>query len=401
MTRAGSQVAQYRLGEPLGEGGMGVVYRAEDLTLKREVAIKFLQRSDDGQARARFLREARAAGGLDHPNIGTVYEVGESDGAPYFVMPLYPGETLRERLARGRLSINEMVSVAQQLCRALAAAHRANIVHRDLKPGNVMLLPDGSVKLLDFGLAKVVSVDDDTLTQDGAILGTLAYMAPEQLRHQDGVDARADLWSLGAVMYEMLAGKPPFGFGPAATVVGRILTENPAPLEGFLGEVATQLLRKDARKRPSLAEIERRLASRKTSQKGLWVGGAIVLTVGMLGLAAVAARQPPAAPATFPAEMTTEDRDRAVALYASANQKFDAKDFSGAADDFEASYALSHEAGLLYNAAQNFRLAKQPGRALVFYEAYLRAGDVSPELRKEVEFRIAEMRQAIKAARPF
>ena len=224
----GQVVSQYRVHEVLGSGGMGVVYRAEDVRLGRSVALKFLlpQYSLDAAAKERFLQEGRAASALDHPNVCTVYGVGETDrGHLFLAMACYEGETLKTRLSRGAIPIPEAVSVARQILLALGAAHDAGIVHRDLKPGNVLLLPDGSVKIVDFGLAKV---GDLALTGPGLRPGTVAYMSPEQL---DGtaVDHRTDLWSLGVVLYEMLAGRRPFGAGHDLSTVYAILHDEPAP----------------------------------------------------------------------------------------------------------------------------------------------------------------------------
>src|SRR4051812_995452 len=279
---------------------MGVVYRAEDEKLRRAVAIKFLAAGrDHADARTRFLREARAASSLDHPNIGTVYEIGEADGAPFIVMALYEGETLRKRLERP-LSSDEVVAIAVQLCRALGNAHQAGIIHRDLKPANIMLLADGTVKLLDFGLAKLTSIDESSLTKEGAILGTLASMAPEQLK-SGAIDARADLWALGAVLYEMLSGAPPFGIGPAATVVGRILAENPAPLPSTvpssLAALCRRLLAKDPSRRLESAAVVENLLSRRAAPRGdgrgLLIGVGVVLAAAGFG-AVVMTRSPSA-----------------------------------------------------------------------------------------------------------
>ncbi len=268
---AGSRVGRFLVVGPLGRGGMGVIYRALDERLGRPVALKLLnaERAGDGLARARFLREARTASTIDHPNIGTVYEVGEHEGQPFIAMALYPGESLRERLQRGPPTVDEVVSIANQLAEGLTAAHAAGVVHRDLKPANVMLLPDGQVKLLDFGLAKVTSSDDESsLTRDGAILGTLAYMAPEQLRGSASVDERADLWSLGAVLYELLGGRPPFGGGPATTLISSVLGDAPPPLPPSvppdLAAVTLRLLEKLPQRRiASAAEVARLLARRQ------------------------------------------------------------------------------------------------------------------------------------------
>ena len=204
----GRSVSHFRVLEPLGAGGMGVVYRAEDVTLGRTVALKFMlpNYTIDDTAEARFLREARSVAALDHPNICTVHEAGTSeDGLLYLAMAYYPGETLQGRLTRlGALSVEQALDIAAQIARGLACAHAVGIIHRDLKPANVMLTTDGTVKILDFGLAKT---RDQTMTASGVLMGTVAYMSPEQLV---GVtDARSDLWSLGVMLVEMLTGRHP------------------------------------------------------------------------------------------------------------------------------------------------------------------------------------------------
>jgi tetratricopeptide (TPR) repeat protein/predicted Ser/Thr protein kinase len=226
---AGRTLSHFRVLEPLGAGGMGVVYRAEDTRLHRPVALKLPLPSHrvDTSTKQRFLREARSAAALDHPNVCSVYEVGESeDGLLFLAMALYRGETLKDLLDRdGRLPIERVVEIGRQIAQGLAAAHEAGIVHRDLKPGNVMLLPNGPVKILDFGLARArVS----SRTDSRRLLGTAAYMAPEQIRG-DPVDARADLWALGVVLYEMLTGRIPFQGEHEVSLAHAIVHEEPIP----------------------------------------------------------------------------------------------------------------------------------------------------------------------------
>lgn len=238
---------------------MGVVYRAEDLRLHRAVALKFML-SDyaiDDTAAARFLREARSVAALDHPNICTIHEVGESeDGHLFLAMSHYTGETLRERLtARGYLSVGEALDVASQIARGLACAHGAGIVHRDLKPANVMLTTDGTVKILDFGLAKR---RDQTMTATGAVMGTVAYMSPEQLVG-DAVDARSDLWSLGVVLFEMLTGRHPSRTDDATGTLTRHVSTHDAPAvrpesSAALARLLERLLRKDPAERYQRAD---------------------------------------------------------------------------------------------------------------------------------------------------
>ncbi|MGI9182495.1 MAG: protein kinase domain-containing protein [Longimicrobiaceae bacterium] len=224
---AGHTLSHFRVLQPLEAGGMGVVYRAEDTRLGRAVALKFLlpQYTLDPSAKQRFLHEARTAGALDHPNLCTIYEVGEAeDGRLFLAMPLYPGETLKARLARdGPLPVSEALAIAQQIAQGLACAHAAGIVHRDLKPGNVMLLPDGTVKILDFGVAKA---RDLSLTQSGEHPGTVAYMAPEQVRSRP-VGPHTDLWALGVVLYEMLTGRRPFIGEHESAIAHAIVNDEP------------------------------------------------------------------------------------------------------------------------------------------------------------------------------
>jgi serine/threonine protein kinase len=231
----GKTVSHYRILEAIGSGGMGVVYRAEDLRLGRQVALKFLPRdiSADAEAIGRFRREARAASALNHPNICTIYDVDEADGMQFIAMELLEGETLRERIARGPLELTQAVRIAAQIADALDAAHVRQIVHRDIKPANIFLTRRDTTKLLDFGLAKLGAATSDsassadTLTRPGISMGTIAYMSPEQARGED-VDARSDLFSLGAVLHEMVTGKSMFPQGsPTAIVFDAILNRQP------------------------------------------------------------------------------------------------------------------------------------------------------------------------------
>ncbi|HKH48059.1 MAG TPA: serine/threonine-protein kinase, partial [Thermoanaerobaculia bacterium] len=240
---AGQQMGPYRLLREIGGGGMGTVYEAEDARLGRRVAIKLLppEYSRDRKAKERFLREARAAAAVDHPNLCTVHDVGESDGRLYIVLSFYEGETLRERIRRGPLPIAEAREIAIQVARGLARAHEAGIVHRDIKPANVILTRRGEAKILDFGIARLGG-DDASLTRTGASWGTPAYMSPEQARGER-VDSRTDVWSLGVMLYEMLAGRRPFGGESMEAVIAAILTQKPEPLERVRPEVPKELAR--------------------------------------------------------------------------------------------------------------------------------------------------------------
>jgi Flp pilus assembly protein TadD len=247
---------KYRIVRRLGRGGMGVVYEAEDLHLHRTVALKFLPAglTADPEARERFVHEARAASGLDHPNICTIHDVDETeDGGLYIAMACYPGETLKERLARSAPAPAEAVRVAAEIAEGLAKAHEHGIVHRDIKPGNIMVTTDGLVKILDFGLAKLAG--EARLTRPGTTVGTVAYMSPEQARGDD-VDARTDLWSLGVILYEMAAGALPFGRDSERAVLHAIVHEEPRAVKdlrpGFpaeIGGVIRKALAKDPDRR--------------------------------------------------------------------------------------------------------------------------------------------------------
>ena len=226
---AGTEVSHYHVLERLGGGGMGVVYKARDTKLDRTVALKFLPPylSTDADAKARFIHEAKAASALDHPHIGTIYEIDETaDGRLFIAMAYYPGETLKQKVARGPVPAAEAQGYAEQMAEGLAAAHAAGIVHRDVKPANVLVTERGRVKVVDFGLAKVAGTE---LTRGGAALGTVAYMSPEQTRGE-AVDARTDLWSLGVVLYELLTGARPFGGENDRTLIHAIRHDAPVPV---------------------------------------------------------------------------------------------------------------------------------------------------------------------------
>ena len=236
---AGDVLAHYRVLSPLGSGGMAQVYLAEDIRLGRQLALKVLSHRAIARRRApaRFEREARAISALNHPNILTIYDVGSADGMQFIATEYIDGVTLRQMLDGGRLAIDRALDIAIQIGQAVAAAHDAGVIHRDLKPENVMVRADGYVKVLDFGLAKLMGVplggveDDPTQlveTRDGIVMGTFNYMAPEQARGGD-LDARADLFALGVLLYEMLAGQPPFKGATAADVIGALLFREPQP----------------------------------------------------------------------------------------------------------------------------------------------------------------------------
>jgi serine/threonine protein kinase/tetratricopeptide (TPR) repeat protein len=226
----GRRIRQYLVEERLGTGGMGVVYQARDERLGRQVALKFLppHLKADPDAKSRFVAEARAAAALDHPSVCAIHEIGETeDGQLFIAMPLYDGETLRARLDRGRLTFDEALPIALQVARGLGHAHEAGIVHRDVKPSNIVVLPDGAAKILDFGIAQIhAQIQDRSLTAPQTLIGTISYMSPEQA-NGGPVDWRSDIWSLGIVMHEMLTGVRPFHGDDRDAVRQAIVTEDP------------------------------------------------------------------------------------------------------------------------------------------------------------------------------
>jgi len=238
----GARVGPYEILAPLGAGGMGEVYRARDTRLAREVAIKALPGAfaSDPERLRRFEREARAASALNDPNILTVHDVGTHEGSPYLVTELLEGKTLRELVREGALPVARAVDFATQIARGLAAAHERGIVHRDLKPENLFLTRDGRMKILDFGLARLVqpealgqdSSEASTLTkatEAGAVMGTVGYMSPEQVRGELA-DVRSDVFAFGCVLYEMLTGEGAFARPTAAETMTAVLRDEPRPL---------------------------------------------------------------------------------------------------------------------------------------------------------------------------
>ena len=225
----GRKVAQYTVLEPLGSGAMGLVHKARDERLGRHVALKFLPPHlvAEPDARQRFLLEARAAAALDHPNICTIHEIGgTADGQPFIAMALYDGETLKTRLERGPLILDAAIAIGIQIANGLAKAHESGVIHRDVKPSNIMLLADGAVKILDFGVARIA---DESFALHESTVGTAAYMSPEQARGEK-VDFRTDIWSLGVVLYEMIASARPFVGDGTLALRDRVLTAEPTPL---------------------------------------------------------------------------------------------------------------------------------------------------------------------------
>jgi len=347
----GTTVAHYEIVERLGQGGMGVVYRAEDLRLKRTVALKLLRArgQDDARAKDRLLIEARAAAALDHPNICTIYEVGETaEQQPFIAMGFYEGETLQQLLQRGPLAPSVALDYASQIARGLAAAHKRGIIHRDVKPGNIMITANGVVKLLDFGVARLVDVD---VSHENVTPGTIAYMAPEQVTSRK-VDQRTDLWALGVVLYEMCTGGRPFVGEHAGAILYSILHDSPAPVSsGRLQRVILSLLAKDPDQRYQDAEaLLADLASppglaaprRRWRRHAAWYGIAALVALGIFA-ALPGASAPTVSDRRIAAQDLYNQGQRDV-LFRSASGRQQAEGFFRQAIAVDSTYVPAHAA---------------------------------------------------------
>src|ERR1044072_9002220 len=303
---AGQQIGQYTIVDLIGRGGMGEVFLDKDPALNRQVAIKLLPLDctrDEHQLR-RFLNEAQAASALNHPNILTVYQLGDYDVLQFIVTEFVEGETVRELISGAPLELPQIIDIAIQITSALAAAHKAGIVHRDIKPENLMVRPDGYVKVLDFGLAKLAEqtelvVDPNKLANpnlsSALLMGTIRYMSPEQARGQH-LDARTDIYSLGAVLYEMIAGRPPFENRDRQDLVKSIVETKPIALKSYRGDIPSALngsvdkaLRKDREQRYQsaesfLIELKTLRADMQPNQRRLMFAAASMLFIGLGGL---------------------------------------------------------------------------------------------------------------------
>jgi eukaryotic-like serine/threonine-protein kinase len=320
--RTGTQIGSYTIVDFLRAGGMGEVYKAADTRLDRIVAIKFLPSAlaNDAVALDRFRREARAASALNHPHICTVHDIGDYQGRPFFVMELLEGQSLNEHIAGKPIPISELVDFAVQICDALKAAHAKGIIHRDIKPANIIVLPNGKIKVLDFGLAKLVEeshsasttatltdtevIGAATTTRPGRLMGTPAYLSPEQARGE-AVDARTDIFSFGLMLYEMATGRPTFRGQTSGELINAILCETPVKpsalnraVPSSLERIILKALEKNRKTRYQSAEdllVELRSFQLAKQRRAKWIlrfaVAATVLSVGMAVLVSTLPRR--------------------------------------------------------------------------------------------------------------
>ena len=317
----GQTISHYKITSKLGEGGMGEVYRAEDTTLKREVAIKVLPErfTQDDERLARFQREAQLLASLNHPNIAAIYGLEKADGVRFLVLELVEGETLAERLSKGPLPVEEALEVCRQIAEGLETAHESGVIHRDLKPANVNITPEGKVKVLDFGLAKAIEGESpaadlthsptrtDQMTNVGMIMGTAGYMSPEQARGQ-AVDKRTDIWAFGCVLFELLSGRAVHSGSTVSDILARVLERDPdwgsLPREtpDRIRQLLSRCLEKESRRRlrdigEAVVALEDQLQGRSTETLAptpkehtgitplLAAAGAVLMTLAVVWLA--------------------------------------------------------------------------------------------------------------------
>jgi eukaryotic-like serine/threonine-protein kinase len=399
----GTRVRRYVVSHLLGAGGMGEVYRAHDVELDRDVALKILPQTSDGADAdliRRFLQEAKATIALSHPNVAHVYDVGDENGLRFMAMEYVEGETLRERMNRSRFTLEESADVTMQIASALGSAHAAGIVHRDIKPENVMLRPDGYVKVLDFGLAKLTIRETSTAatsamkTEPGMIMGTMHYMSPEQLRGAE-VDSRSDIFSLGVVLYELATARRPFESSTPSGIIAAILTEEPQIPAGLPPELSTVIARalaKDPEQRFSSArdmaaalkrarhESTTRVRSgdvptqvmssatvrRRIPPRGLFIAAALVLLAALGIWLAIRERNLRNARALLPK----------VETLAESGRVFEAWDLAKSVQPLLGENARL--ARVIESISHPFTVRSTPAGARVFLQRVLAGGDLSP-----------------------